>query len=154
MLPPPEHPCMGYVCGVPDGTIPGWTIWDCQNAGYYGNLAGCVDPRCVGWRPSIPGCGPQVWRQMESQDPNVPQALPQDSPVIYGGAGKGGCCCGTSGGSTGAIPGAVTGGGGGYPSGDNSAPGSAPCCEDDLSFFGIPWWILLVLVILIVRYRK
>jgi len=141
---------MGYVCGVPDGTIPGYTIWDCMDLGYSGALAGCVDPQCTGWRPSIPGCGAQVWQQLESSDPNVVQALPwsPDDPMIYGGTAKKSCCCGDSAGPSVGL------GGPAVAAASGAGSSAAACCGSDWSFFGLPWWIIVLIVILVVRMKK
>jgi hypothetical protein len=138
MLPPIDHPCFGYVCGVADGSIPGITSMDCSDLGFSGALAGCVDPRCTQWAPQIPYCWRTIVQQQESQDPDVPKYLPVD-PVNFGG-GKG-CCCGDKG--TGLGSGSDIGGAG----------GSSCCSDDGMSLFGIPWWVWVVIVILVVRYK-
>jgi hypothetical protein len=157
MLPPLDHPCLGYVCGVPDGTIPGLTAWDCTGMGYSGARAGCVDPICTGWRPSIPYCGASVWRQLETQDPQVPQSLPYEpDPLTLFTAmtGKGGgCCCGGSGASGGPAAGL----------GPETAPDAAPgtqgydsgCgCTGTVSFLGLPWWVWVLILILAVKHGR
>lgn len=148
-LPPLDNPCLGYVCGVPDGAIPGVTISDCQDQGYSGTLAGCVDPRCVGWRPSIPRCGPPAYRALQVQsDPIVdPFAgfLAQD--MMFDGTGRTGRGCSSC--SSVSSPLAGLGGDSG-PSDFIAALDGSGC---DGGFLGnFPWWLLVLLIILVVKW--
>lgn len=151
MLPDIDNPCFGYVCGVPDGTIPGVTISDCETQGYSGVLAGCVDPRCVGWRPNIPGCGPQAYNSLSRQD--YPTSDPFSGllagDMIFDGTGRtggGGCGC-----APGANPAGFPPGLGGPVTPDNVAVDTSGSCCGGRSLFGFPWWVLVLLLILIFK---
>lgn len=155
MLPPVDHACAAYVCNVPDGTVPGWTISSCQDAGYSGARS-CTDPYCTPWRPSIPGCGSQSYHALVQSDPYVPQPLPIISGDPMDIAGGKGCCCGSGSSSSGGGSGSSGGLGGAGVTTDSSAPSgsAAGCCGQGFSLFGIPWWILVLLIILIIKVKR
>ncbi len=156
MTPSIDHPCMGFLCGVDLAVIGGWTLNDCLDAGYGGTLSGCTDPRCIsgGWTAQIQRCGPSILRVQESMDPYVVQEYPtlSEDPMNLGGAVGRGCCCGGSG-----SPAAPSGGGagGGSSSSAVGGPGGSSCgCAGDWSLFGLPWWLLILVFILIWRMRQ